>query len=108
MKYAHGLFFLRFSNRFFPLFLSLSLLSYFPLYCAFISYFCFGLACSLKQAGFLKKDNVKVNFQNSVFKVFFCILKRFWCPPSMCFTTDTMSRHGTDTYKEININRISK
>ena len=43
--------FLRFSYRFFLLFLSLSLL----VYCAFISYFCIGLACSRKQAGLLKK-----------------------------------------------------
>ena len=43
-----------FPTDFFPLFLSLSLSSYFPFYCAFISYFCFGLACSLRQAGLLK------------------------------------------------------
>ena len=46
---------------FFPLFLSLSLSlsSYFPFYCTFISDFCFGLASSLSQAGFLKKKKKK-------------------------------------------------
>ena len=34
---------------------SFSLSSYFPFYCAFISYFCFGLECSLRQAGLLNK-----------------------------------------------------
>ena len=64
---------LRFSCRFFPPFLTLSLSSYFPFYWAFISYFCFGLAYSLRQAGLLKKDKVKVDFQNSIFQVFFGI-----------------------------------
>ena len=68
-------FFLRFSCRFFPPFLSLSLSSYFPVYWAFISYFCFGLAYSLRQAGLLKKDKVKVDFQNSIFQGFFWHLK---------------------------------
>ena len=44
------------------IFFSLCLSSYFPFYFAFISYFCFGLACSLRQAGLLKKDKVKVDF----------------------------------------------
>ena len=57
----------------FPPFLSLSLSFSFPFYWAFISYFCFGLAYSLKQAGLLKKDKVKVDFQNSIFQVFFGI-----------------------------------
>ena len=72
-KYARGLVFLRFSCRYFHLFLSLSLSSYFPFYLAFISYFCFGLAYSLRQAGLFKKDMVKVDFQNSIFQVFFGI-----------------------------------
>ena len=59
--------------QFFSPFLSLSLSSYFPFYWAFISYFCFGLAYSLRQAGLLKKDKVKVDFQNSIFQVFFGI-----------------------------------
>ena len=67
-KYARGfgfvLFFLQFSYRSSPSFLSLSLSSYFPFYWAFILYFCFGLACSPRQAGLLKKDMVKVDFQN--------------------------------------------
>ena len=67
--------FLRFSYRFFPPLLTLSLSIYFPLYWAFISYFCFGLAHSLRQAGFLKKDKVKVDFQNSIFQFFFRHLK---------------------------------
>ena len=66
-------FFLQFSYRFPPPFLSLSLSSYFPFYWALISYFCFGLACSLRQEGLLKKDQVKVDFQNSIFQFFFCI-----------------------------------
>ena len=90
-------------------FLFVSLSFHFPLYCTIISYFCFGLACSLRQAGFLKKDKVKVNFQNShIMFVFFWHLKSFLCPPSMCFRTDTMSiqGHSTGTYKEISINRM--
>ena len=55
-------FFLRFSYTFSPPFLFLALSSYFPFYWAFISYFCFGLAYSLRQAGLLKKDKVKVDF----------------------------------------------
>ena len=55
---------------FFPLFLS----SYFPLYCTFISYFCFDLACSLRQTRLLKKDKVKVDFLNSIFSSLFSIL----------------------------------
>ena len=100
-------FFLRFSCRFFPPFLSLSLSSHFPFYWAFISYFCFGLAYSLRQAGLLKKDKVKVDFQNSIFQVF-SAFESFWCPSSVCFRTDTMGieGHGTGTYKEIIINRI--
>ena len=58
--------FLLFSYRIFPSFLSLSLSSYFPFYWAFISYFCFGLAYSLRQVGLLKKDKVKVDFQNPI------------------------------------------
>ena len=42
----------------FPFFFSLFLSSYLPFYCPFISYFYFGHACSLKQAGLLKKDKV--------------------------------------------------
>ena len=38
-----------------------------------ITYFCFGLAYSLRQAGLLKIDKVKVDFQNSIFQVFFGI-----------------------------------
>ena len=53
----------------------MSLSSYFPFYWAVISYFCFGLAYSLRQAGLLKKDKVKVDFQNSIFQVFFRHLK---------------------------------
>ena len=64
-------FFCDFPTNFLPPFLSLSLSSYFPFYRAFISYFCFGLAYSLRQAGLLKKDKVKVDFQNSIFQVFF-------------------------------------
>ena len=60
---------------FFLFFLSLSfsLISYFPFYCIFISDFCFGLASSLSQAGFLKKkkNKVKVDFQSSIFFNFF-------------------------------------
>ena len=66
----------------FPPFLSLSLSSYFPFYRAFISYSCFGLAYSLRQAGLLKKDKVKVDFQNLIFQVF-STFESFWCPPSM-------------------------
>ena len=100
-------FFLRFSCRFFPPFLSLSLSSYFPFYSAFISYFCFGLAYSLRKAGLLKNDKVKVDFQKSIFH-FFLAFESFWCPSSMCFRTDTtgIQGHGTGTYKEIIINRI--
>ena len=47
----------------FSLFVSLFLFSFFIW--AFISYFCSGLAYSLRQAGLLKKDKVKVDFQNS-------------------------------------------
>ena len=61
------------SYKFFPAFLSVSLSSYFPFYWAVISYFCFGLAYSLRQAGLLKKDKVKVDFQNSIFQFFFGI-----------------------------------
>ena len=63
-------FFLDFPTDFLTLFLPLSLSSYFPVYCAFISYFCFGLACFLRLAGLLK---VKVDFQNSIFQAFFGI-----------------------------------
>ena len=75
-------------------------------YCAFISYFCFGLACSPRQAGLLKKDKVKVNFQSSIFQGFFRHLK----VSGMCLRTDATSihGHGTGTYKEINIKRIRK
>ena len=66
-------FFLRFSYRFFPSFLSLSLSPYCPFYLTFFSYFCFVLAYSLRQAGLLKKDKVNVDFQNSIFQVFFGI-----------------------------------
>ena len=91
----------------FPPFLSLSLSSYFPFYWAFISYFCFGLAYSLRQAGLLKKDKVKVDFQNSIFQVF-SAFESFWCPPITCFRTDTtgIQGHGTGTHKETIINRI--
>ena len=57
----------------FPSFLFLSLSSYFPLYCAFVSYFGFGLACSPRQAGLLKKDKVKVNFQKYILN-YICFL----------------------------------
>ena len=79
MKFLGGFFlvffffFLRFSFRFSPPFLSLFLSVYFPFLGAFISYFCFGLAYSLRQAGLLRKDKVKVDFQNSIFQVFFGI-----------------------------------
>ena len=88
----------------FPSF-SLFVSAYFPLYCAFISYFCFDIACSLRQAGILKKDKVKSDFHNSIFQVF-SAFESFWCPPNMCFRTDIMSiqGHNTGTYKEININ----
>ena len=90
--------------HFFSLFLSLSLSlsSYFPFYCAFISDFCFGLASSLSQAGFLKKKKI-----NKV-KAFFSAFESFWCPPSMCLRTDATSvqGHGNGTYKDINMNRI--
>ena len=87
--------------------LSLSLSSYFPFYCAFISDFCFGLASSLRQAGFLKKSKVKLDFQNSIF-YFFSAFESFLCPPSMCLKTDATSvqGHGNGTYKDINMNRI--
>ena len=65
--------FLRFSFSFSPPFLSLFLSVYFPFLGAFISYFCFGLAYSLRQAGLLRKDKVQVDFQNSIFQVFFGI-----------------------------------
>ena len=51
----------------FPTDFSLFFSSYFHFCCAFISYFLFDLACSLRQAGLLKKDKVKVDFQNSIF-----------------------------------------
>ena len=57
-----------FPTDIFPLFLSLSLSSYFPFYCAFISYFCFGLACSRRQAG-LSKTKKKVNVDFHDFKI---------------------------------------
>ena len=68
---------------------------------------CFGLAYSLRQARLLKKDKVNVDIQNSIFQVF-SAFESFWCPPSMCFGTDTrgIQGHGTGTYKEINIDRI--
>ena len=68
-------FFLRFSYRFFPPFLSLSLSSYFPFYWAFISYFCFGLAYSLRQAGLLKKRQRQSRFSELNFSSFFRHLK---------------------------------
>ena len=94
-------FFLQFSYRRFLSF-SLSLLIFLLLRIYRIFYF--GLACSLRQAGLWKKDKVKVDFQNSIFKVFFFfVFESFWCPPSMCLRTDTLSIHGqgTGTYKEI-------
>ena len=54
----------------FSLFVSLFLFSFFI---GHLSHFCFGLAYSLRQAGLLKKDKVKVDFQNSIFQVFFGI-----------------------------------
>ena len=68
-------FFLRFSCRFFPPHLSLSLSFYFPFYWAFISYSCFGLASSLRQAGLLKKDKVTVDFSELNLASFFRHLK---------------------------------
>lgn len=100
-------FFLWFSYRF-SLFFSLCLSSYFILYCTFISYFRFILACLLRQAGLLKKDKVKDDFRTRFFRGFFYGIEGFWCPPSMCFRTNTTSIqvYGTGTYKEININII--
>ena len=85
--------FLRFSYRFSLLFLSLSLSSYFPFYWAFISYFCFGLAYSLRQAGLFEKGQVKVDFQISIFQVF-SVFESFWCPHCMWFRTDTTDIQG--------------
>ena len=60
--------FLDFPTDFFPLFLSLSLSSYFPFYCAFISYFCFGIACSLRAFG---KRQGQSRFSEPVFSSLF-------------------------------------
>ena len=95
---------------FFSLFLSLSLSlsSYFPFYCAFISDFCFGLASSLSQAGFLKKKTRSKSIFRTQFFIFFSAFESFSCPPSMCLRTDATSvqGHGNGTYKDINMNRI--
>ena len=70
----------------FSLLFSLSLSSYFPFCWAFISYFCFGLAYSLRHlAGLLKKDKVKVDFQNSIFQIFFWHSKASGVLP-VCFS----------------------
>ena len=101
--------FLRFSYRFSPLNLSLSIYSYFSFYCAFISYnvVLFWPGFSLRQAGLLKKNKVKVEFQKPFFK-YLSVFESFWCPPRMCLRTDATSiqGHSTGTYKEININNI--
>ena len=93
----------------FPPFLSLSLSLLICLFIGHLSHiFCFGLAYSLRQAGFLKQDKVKIDFRNSIFQVFFSAFKSFWCPASMCFRTDItrIQDHGTGAYTEINIDRI--
>ena len=99
--------------HFFSLFLSLSLSlsSYFPFFCAFISDFCFGLASSLSQAGFLKKKKKKKQGQSRFSELnfsFFSAFESFWCPPSMFLRTDATSAqgHGNGTYKDINMNKI--
>ena len=84
--HARGLFFFFlaiFLQIFFPPFLSLSLSSYFPFYWVFISYFCFGLAYSLRQAGLLKKRQGQSRFSELNFSRFFSAFESFWCPPSM-------------------------
>ena len=52
----------------FSLFVSLFLFSFLL---GIYHIFFFGLAYSLRQAGLLKKDKVKSDFQNSIFQVFF-------------------------------------
>ena len=55
-----------------------------------------------------EKRQGQSRFSELNFFKFFSAFESFWCPPSMCFRTDTTGKqgHGTGTYKEININRI--
>ena len=68
-------FFLRFSNRFSLLFSLCFSLLIFLLIWHLSHIYCFGLAYSLRQAGVLKNDNVKVDFSELSFSNFFRHLK---------------------------------
>ena len=68
----HLFFFVFVFAIFLQIFPSLSLFS-FSFFLGIYHIFFFGLAYSLRQAGLLKKDKVKVDFQNSCFQVFFGI-----------------------------------
>ena len=109
-KHARGLvcwFVLRFSYRFFPfsLFVILFLFS-FILRIYLIDLFWPCLFTETSRAFEKRQDQSRFSELNV--SRFFSALESFWCPLSMCLRTDTMSIqvHGTDTYKEININRI--
>ena len=100
-KWACGLdffFFFRFSYRF-------------SLFSLFVSLFLFSLILRIYLIFLFQprlfKNKVKIHFQDSIFQVF-SVFESFWCLPSKCLRTDTMSMQGhpTGTYKEININRI--
>ena len=101
-------FFLAIFLQIFPLFLFVSLfLFYFVLHIYLIFSFWPGLLTLTSRD--LDKRQGQSRFQNSFFfRVFFSAFEGFWCPPSMCFRTNTTSIqvHGTGTYKEININII--